>query len=123
MKDIELLRMGRHFRFSPLCKIVVGRDEDENARLEALSDKGDCLLQVEGYGSPLTLIRGHMNDEAILTAASICARYSDAKNISSLTVTVVYEGGQIGVMASPAGNEIIEALRIEKTKTAKTATI
>jgi len=123
MKDIELLRMGRHFRFSPLCKIVVGRDEHENARLEALSDKGDCLLQVEGYGSPLTLIRGHMNDEAILTAASICARYSDAKNISSLTVTVFYEGDQIGVMVSPAGNEIIETLRIENTKTAKTATV
>ena len=122
MKDIELLRMGRHFRYSPLCKIVVGRDEDENARLEALSDKGDCLLKVEGYGSPLTLIRGQLNDEAILTAASICARYSDAKKMSSLTVTVFYEGGQIGVTASPAENEIIGALRIEKTKKEKTAT-
>ena len=116
MNDIELLRMGRHFRYSPRCKIIVGRDEDENARLEALSDKGDCLLKVEGYGSPLTLIRGHINDEAILTAASICARYSDAKKMSSLTVTVFYEGGQIGVTASPAENELIEALRIEKTK-------
>jgi tRNA-uridine 2-sulfurtransferase len=123
MNDVELLRMGRHFRFSPLCKIVVGRDEDENARLEALSDKDDCLLKVEGYGSPLTLIRGQINDEAILTAASICARYSDAKNIPSLTVTAFHEGGQIGVTVSPAGNEIIEALRIEKTKTEKTATI
>jgi tRNA-uridine 2-sulfurtransferase len=123
MKDIELLRMGRHFRFSPLCKIIVGRDEDENAQLEALSDKSDCLLQVEGYGSPLTLIRGHINDEAILTAASICARYSDAKNIPCLTVTVYYEDGQIRVTASPAENEMIEALRIEKTKTARRATI
>jgi hypothetical protein len=123
LKDIELLRLGRHFRFSPLCKIVVGRDEDENARIEALSDKGDCLLRVEGYGSPLTLIRGQINDEAILTAASICARYSDAKNIPCLTVTVYYEGGEIRVTASPAENETIEALRIEKTKTDKTATI
>ena len=48
MNDIGLLRLGRHFRFSPLCKIVVGRDEDENARIETLSDKGDCLLKVEG---------------------------------------------------------------------------
>ena len=123
MNDIGLLRLGRHFRFSPLCKIVVGRDEDENARIETLSDKGDCLLKVEGYGSPLTLIRGHVNDEAILTAASICARYSDAKNIPCLTVTVYYEDGQIRVTASPAENEMIEALRIEKTKTDKTATI
>ena len=123
MKDIELLRMGRHFRFSPLCKIVVGRDEDENAQLEALSDKGDCLLKVEGYGSPLTLIRGQINDEAILAAASICARYSDAKNMSSLTVTVFHEGSQIGIMASPAENAIIEALRIEKAKAEKTAII
>ena len=76
---------------------------------------------MEGYGSPLTLIRGHINDEAILTAASICARYSDAKKMSSLTVTVFYEGGQIGVTASPAENEIIEALRIEKTKKTVTA--
>lgn len=123
MNDIELLRMGRHFRFSPLCKIVVGRAEDENGRLEALSDKGDCLLKVEGYGSPLTLIRGRMNDEAILTAASICARYSDAKHIPCVTVTVYYKDGQTKVTASPAENEMIGALRIEKRKTEKTAII
>jgi predicted ribosome quality control (RQC) complex YloA/Tae2 family protein len=101
----------------------VGRDENENARLEALLDKGDCLLKVEGYGSPLTLIRGQLNDEAILTAASICVRYSDAKHIPCVTVTVFYEDGQIRVTASPAENEMIKALRIEKTKTEKAATI
>jgi hypothetical protein len=113
MNDIELLRMGRHFRLSPLCKIVVGRDEGENASIEALSRKGDCLLKVEEYGSPLTLIRGSMNDEAILAAASICARYSDAKNLAEAEVSVCHDENKYSVIVLPAQNEVIEILRIE----------
>jgi tRNA U34 2-thiouridine synthase MnmA/TrmU len=122
IRDIDLLRIGRHFRFSPRCKIVVGRDENENTRLEALSENG-CLLRVEDYGSPLTLVTGEINDEAITVAASICARYSDAKNLSGVEVTVMYRDETYKVTAAPAENKEIESLRIEKEHTKKTATV
>ena len=52
MNEIELLRMGRHFRYSPRCKIIVGRDEDENAKLEALSDQRRLPVKSGGIRQP-----------------------------------------------------------------------
>jgi len=140
MRDINLLRVGRHFRFSPLCKIIVGRDKVENDAISSLSGNGDCLLKVEGYGSPITLVTGEITDEAISVAASLCARYSDAKHLSEVEAIVIKDRNALCVMrnelkdknasrvthhglritdyefrikVSPASNEIIEALRIE----------
>ena len=45
IKDIELLKIGRHFRLSPSCKIVVGRDESENELIQSLASGSDCLLE------------------------------------------------------------------------------
>ncbi len=113
MRDINLLRIGRHFRFSPFCKIIVGRDKAENETISFLSVNDDCLLKVEGFGSPTTLVTGEITDEAVSVAASICARYSDAKNLSEVAVTAIKWGSTFRFRVSPAGNEIIGALRIE----------
>ncbi len=146
-RDVDLLRIGRHFRFSPSCKIVVGRNKTENKTIQSMSMNGDCLLKVEGYGSPITLVSGEITDEAIRVAASICARYSDAKNLSEVEAIVIKDRNALCVMSnelkdknasrithhasritdyefrikvSPASNEIIEALRIEKRNKNKT---
>jgi len=113
LKDISLLKIGRHFRFSPFCKIIVGRDETENNIIESLSADHDRMLIVDGYGSPITLIIGEYDDNALKIAASICARYSDAKNMSGIAVTAVNRDINLRLMVSPAGNELIETLRIE----------
>jgi tRNA-specific 2-thiouridylase len=113
IRDINLLRIGRHFRFSPFCKIIVGRDKAENEAISFLSVNDDCLLKVEGYGSPTTLVKGVITDKAISVAASICARYSDAKKLSEVVVTAIKEDSIFRLRVSPAGNEITEALRIE----------
>ncbi len=114
IRDINLLRIGRHFRFSPFCKIIVGRDKAENEAISFLSVNDDCLLKVEGYGSPTTLVTGWITDEAISVAASICARYSDAKNLSEVVVTAIKEDSIFRLRVSPAGNEITEDLRISR---------
>lgn len=115
-RDIELLRIGRHFRLSPVCKVIVGRDEAENDAIESLSAEKDSLLRVEGFGSPVTLVTGTLTDEALKIAASLCARYSDAKGIAETEVTVRQANDTFKIMVSPAGSKTIEAIRIEKTK-------
>lgn len=115
-RDIGLLRIGRHFRLSRTCKVIVGRDKAENDAIESLSEESDSLLRVEGFGSPVTLITGSLSDEALKIAASLCARYSDAKSIADTEVTILQGSDTIKIMVSPAGNEIVEAMRIEKTK-------
>ena len=122
-RDIGLLRIGRHFRLSRTCKVIVGRDEAENDAIESLSAESDYLLRVEGFGSPVTLGTGALTDEALKIAASLCARYSDAKSFADTEVTVRQANDTFKIMVSPAGNEIIEAMRIEKTMKDKTSKV
>jgi len=112
LKDIELLKTGRHFRFSHSCKIIVGRDKEENEKIESLSAGSDCLLKVEDYGSPLAFISGEITGEAVKAAASICARYSGAKNLSGVEVSVLRESSRSKIKVLPAPDEVLAALRI-----------
>jgi hypothetical protein len=112
LDDLSLLRIGRHFRFSPTCKIIVGRNKAENEKIWPLAAKG-CLLKVEDYGSPTALVVGEVTDETLMVAASLCARYSDAKGLFEVEVTALKENDMSTFRVSPADDEIIEALRIE----------
>lgn len=113
LRDVGLLRTGRHFRFSPSCKIVVGRDEAENGIIESVATGADRLLRVEGHGSPVTLAAGDITHGALKTAAALCARYSDAKGLPFVDVCV-FEGGQeYTISAEPAGDDVLREYRIE----------
>ncbi|TAN40612.1 MAG: DUF814 domain-containing protein [Nitrospirae bacterium] len=112
IKDINLLRLGRHFRLPSGLKIVVGRDEKENETLQSLRDTGDVLLWVEGVGSPITIICGGAEEDEIKTAAAFCARYSDAKKQPSVEVTVEKNTGNTTVNAVPANNTVLEQYRV-----------
>ncbi len=116
IRDFNLLKIGRHFRFSPLCKIIVGRNKDENETIGSLSGYSDYLLKVEGYGSPITLVIGEITDQALKVAASICARYSDAKNLSSVNVNVFGKGLKCEIKAQPAHDTLLNEYRIQYCK-------
>jgi tRNA-uridine 2-sulfurtransferase len=123
IRDIDLLRIGRHFRYSSRCKIIVGRDEAENALIESMAADNDYLLRVEGYGSPMTLVTGEVPDESLRVAAALCARYSDAKNVREIAVKLIQSGTTSIVGVIPAGDEILDAIRIEKRRTREQATV
>ncbi len=116
MKDIELLKIGRHFRLSPSCKIVAGRDKRENELIQSLASGNDCLLKVEGCGSPITLITGGITDERIRIAASICARYSDAKNHGPVDVSVNMEGNNYIIRIIPVDDISLNNYRLNLSK-------
>lgn len=105
-KDINLLRVGRHFRAAGDCRIVVGRDKEENNVIEALAGD-EHLLWVEGFGSPLTMVCGNAGEGTLHLAASICARYSDAKQLPSVDVTVSRNGAELKLHARPATDEVL----------------
>jgi tRNA-uridine 2-sulfurtransferase len=116
MKEIELLKIGRHFRLSPSCKIVVGRDESENDLIQSLASGSDCLLKVEDCGSPITLITGGITDERVRIAASICARYSDAKNRGPVDVSVNRDGNNFVIRTTPADDIYLNNYRMNYAK-------
>jgi tRNA-uridine 2-sulfurtransferase len=112
--DYHLLRIGRHFRLSPGCKVIIGRNESENEVLGKLHDGEGVLLRVPGFGSPLTLMHGG-SDEDVLTAATLCARYSDARHLPEVVVRVLKAGKESSLKVQPAEDHVIARLKIEKT--------
>ena len=76
--DIDLLKIGRHFRFDAKTKLIVGRNKDENEMLKALALSGDVLLETKGHMGPVSLLRGEDSPSSMKLASDITFRYSDA---------------------------------------------
>ena len=92
LNDVHLLKIGRHFRLSPKLKLVVGRNEDDNKKIQTFVLDGDILLKTMQYPGPLSLLRGEDNGEGIETAALITVRYSKGKNFRK--AEVLYGNGK-----------------------------
>lgn len=85
--DIDLLKIGRHFRFDARTKLIVGRNKEENEMLEALALTGDVLLETREHVGPISLLRGDDSENNLRLATAITFRYSDApKDLSGLVM-------------------------------------
>ncbi|MCK4400952.1 tRNA 4-thiouridine(8) synthase ThiI [bacterium] len=75
LKDIELLKIGRHFRLPSGTKVIIGRNEQENNKLLNLAGDGMIRLEPQDVPGPVVLIEAEANDEDIRTAAMLCSMY------------------------------------------------
>lgn len=89
LNEVELLKVGRHFRLAQNLKLVVGRNKKENERLLNLSQEKDYLFMPKDIAGPTALGRGEFNDELIKISCGIIARYSDTNG--ALSADIVYE--------------------------------
>lgn len=110
--ELNLLRVGRHFRTGPACKIVVGRDEGDNRAIEALREAGDTLLFLRDFQGPLVLVRGAHGPEEVRLAASLAVRYGDVPGKIESAVTVRRGGTETTVTARAAREEEYLPLRV-----------
>jgi tRNA-uridine 2-sulfurtransferase len=104
-RDINLLRVGRHFRPTGSCKILVGRDERENGMLEAFRVEGDALLHLKDHQGPMTLVRGQFGPAEIALAASLTVRYGDVPDKGEAEVIVERKGGVPYCLTAPRASE------------------
>lgn len=88
LRNIFLLKIGRHFRLPTKAKVIAGRDQKENETLLALSLPSEVKFTVEGYKSTYVLLLGESSLENQTQAARICARYCDEKGLKALPVKV-----------------------------------
>ena len=86
--DIDLLKVGRHFRLDQTTKLIVGRNKDENEMMCALALPNDILLEAKEHVGPTTLLRGSNIENHIKFSAEITLRYSDAPKNETGVVTV-----------------------------------
>jgi hypothetical protein len=112
-RDLHLLRVGRHFRMPGGLKLAVGRDEQDNGRLEGLMGKGDTKFFVPDVGSPMALIiGGEPSEDDIEFSAATCARYSDARNDPKVRVRMERDGECRDVSVAPIRDSVLDNCRI-----------
>ncbi len=109
-KDIDLLKVGRHFRLDSATKLIVGRNKEENELIEKLMTIDDIMLYVPDAGSPNAILVG--SKKALKTAAAITARYSDKKNEPSVSVHYRHKKSKKTISCMPMSNDEIARLRL-----------
>ncbi|MCX5716452.1 MAG: tRNA 4-thiouridine(8) synthase ThiI [Candidatus Omnitrophica bacterium] len=77
LDNVTLLKLGRHFRWSENCKVIVGRDEKENNAIFALAKDMDLLMNAKNLLGPVALLRGAATADDVNLALRITARYVD----------------------------------------------
>jgi tRNA U34 2-thiouridine synthase MnmA/TrmU len=106
--DLLLCKVGRHFRVGPHSKVVVGRFEEENAFLANFSGRRPRLEAV-GHQGPLVVIDGVVDEEVILAAARLTARYCDGKGEARVIVSYREDDGERRFEVAPYAPDECEA--------------
>jgi len=79
VRELELLKIGRHFRVAPHCKLIVGRNKRENDTIEALAGDQDLIFATVSVPGPVVLVSGKDCGDFLSLAAAVTAAYSDAQ--------------------------------------------
>lgn len=108
LNEGHLLKVGRHYRLDDATKVIIGRNERENAVVATFSRPGDIVLMLEDIPGPTTLLRGNATEKTVLVAAALAARSSKARSAPSARVRVrrarTAEEGYV-VEVTPADDE------------------
>ena len=75
VRSVRLLRWGRHFRLTPTCKVILGRNEEENDRLSALAEPEDAIAEPSTVPGPTALVVGELSGGEVELACAIAAAY------------------------------------------------
>jgi len=110
--DVNLLKIGRHFRFDGK-KIIVGRNEKENQSLLMISNRKQLpYLEVVDHMGPITLLEENCSDKVTKKAAEITIRYSDVENCEEVNVQRALAGNVTIIRSTAASDEEINHLRV-----------
>ena len=80
IREIELMKVGRHFRLGPHARLIVGRNKGENETIVSLAKPEDLLLTAQSVPGPTVLALGDLTPELEILAAAITVSYSDARD-------------------------------------------
>jgi tRNA U34 2-thiouridine synthase MnmA/TrmU len=107
LEGVQLLKVGRHFRFSKSAKLIVGRNKEENERLVNFAEQDDYLFMPSEIAGPTGLGKGIFNQDLIELCCSIISRYSDIDGSTE---------AEIAYRRTPEEDRILKASPIEESK-------
>lgn len=114
LNDIELLKVGRHFRFSPQAKVIVGRNKEENKTLMTLRKPGDVYFNPQEVKGPVAIGRGKFSQEYIVYTSRIIARYCDNNANGKIKIVnrILPEGKVSFLLAKPMEDTQLQRFRL-----------
>jgi len=92
VRDIRLLKVGRHFRIDERTKAIVGRNKKENESLLSLKETGEVLLTTTSVPGPTVLLAGDISKASIDFAVNLTVAYSDAEKHADAEVKLMGSG-------------------------------
>ncbi|MDD4914357.1 MAG: tRNA (5-methylaminomethyl-2-thiouridylate)-methyltransferase [Methylococcales bacterium] len=87
LDDVMLLKVGRHIRPRPHFKLIVAR-EDGEARFMSGYKKDFISMNCASHRGPLVLIDGKADEDDLLLAGRILARYGQGREVEQVEVTI-----------------------------------
>lgn len=112
VRALHLLRVGRHMRLTKKIKLIVGRNQEDNAVLEAVREVNDIILAPRDVVGPTCLLPAESSQRLINKGAAICGFYSDSAEGQKIIVTVISTEGQNDVVVEPLAKEEVSGLII-----------
>jgi tRNA-specific 2-thiouridylase len=101
VRDLYLLKHGRHLRLDKITKIIVGRTKQDNDDINKYFNPArDALIKVSHFPGPIVLLPNGGGKDSLARAASICVGYSKAPDNREIDVTTI----------TPQGQEIIKVI-------------
>jgi hypothetical protein len=110
-EDMLLLKVGRHFRLRSGVKVVIGRDESENAFLGGFT-AGRYVLQAIDHGSPLTIVDPEAGESDLEWAAALTARYSQGRDEARVRVRIRAGEQERVIEVEPAAMEAANPMMV-----------
>ncbi|UCC96224.1 MAG: hypothetical protein JSW40_03225 [Candidatus Omnitrophota bacterium] len=111
LREIELLKIGRHFRLNPSFKLIVGRDEKENKKLIQLVQRNDVIFRAKELAGPTGIGKGIVDEHSKILSAQIIARYAHPNGAVKISVKVAHEEQEV-VCVERKDQKELERLRI-----------
>jgi tRNA-specific 2-thiouridylase len=109
LREIELLKVGRHFRIGPNTKLVVGRNKDENQTIQGLWKEDDLLLTTVTAPGPTVLVCGEVTPKFLELAVLITVSYSDARDDELTEISLKGQGMERVQKATGRGRETFKS--------------
>jgi tRNA U34 2-thiouridine synthase MnmA/TrmU len=114
LNDVDMLKVGRHFRLDKDTKLVVGRNHEENEVIRALSTDQDAVIEARDSVGPTCVLRSRttISEELLSKSVAIALRYSDCPRDRESVAKITIAGATNEMAMIPAENTSVDSLRI-----------
>jgi predicted ribosome quality control (RQC) complex YloA/Tae2 family protein len=88
--ELEMLKIGRHFRTSESAKIISTRTKDEADEIKNLLTENELIFLAEDFNGSMVIVHGKPSEKDIEIAAKVAGRYCKGKNEDKLKIKYGY---------------------------------